>query len=219
PGSVVEDTVNKPWRPIPASRITPYEAQRVLRVAVPAAMGLSAILGSFVASVTLMAFIWLYNDLEGSGAGPWQRNVLNAAGLLCFGWGAVLVLLGGDDLLNDVLCKWLMLLAAVIITTVQAQDLPDVGGDSAYGRKIMPTLYGQAWSRYGLAVLLLLWSVVCPAFWHVSSLLVWVATLLIGSTMTALTTLRWDPFFDLIVWRFWCLWISVLYLLSLYGQA
>ncbi|KAF4630100.1 hypothetical protein G7Y89_g8045 [Cudoniella acicularis] len=198
PGSVVEDTVNKPWRPIPAGRITPYEAQKVLRVAVPAAMGLSAILGSFVASVTLMVFIWLYNDLEGSRAGPWQRNVINAAGLSCFGWGAILVLLGGDNLLNDVLCKWLMLLAAVIITTVQAQDLPDMEGDSACGRKTMPILYGQAWSRYGLAVFLLLWSVVCPAFWHVSSPLVWAATLLIGSTMAALTTLRWDPFFDLI---------------------
>ncbi|ROW01915.1 hypothetical protein VMCG_05517 [Cytospora schulzeri] len=37
-------------------------------------MGLSSPLGGLGASVTLMAFIWLYNHLDGGGADPWQRN-------------------------------------------------------------------------------------------------------------------------------------------------
>jgi 4-hydroxybenzoate polyprenyltransferase len=178
-------------------------------------------MGSLQASLALIAFIWLYNDLDGSGAGPWQRNALNAAGLSCFGWGAVSVLFGGqiDALLTDVLCKWLLLLAAVIITTVHAQDFPDVEGDEACGRKTMPLLYGQAWSRYGLAVFLILWSAVCPAFWQVSSPLVWAVSLLIGGAMAALTVFRWDAYSDLIVWKLWCLWIGVLYLLPLFGHG
>ena len=219
PGSVVEDAANKPWRPIPAGRLTPSEAQILLRIAVPVAMGVSRILGSFEASVTLMTLIWLYNDLGGSGSGPWQRNVLNAAGLSCFGWGAVSVLLGGDDLLNNLLCKWLILLAAVITTTVHAQDFPDVDGDSACGRRTMPLLYGQVWSRYGLAVSLVFWSIVCLTFWDVSSPVVWSATLLIGGMTAGLTAFHWDPFYDRIVWRLWCLWISVLYLLPLVGRV
>jgi len=218
PKSVLEDVASKPWRPIPAGRLTPNEAQNLLRSTVPLAMGTSHLLGNFDASVTLMVFVWLYNDLGGDGAGPRQRNALNAAGLSCFGWGAIQALLGGDCPLSDFIYKWLMLLAAVITTTVHAQDFPDVDGDGASGRKTMPLIYGQAWSRYGLAVLVLFRSVVCPAFWHVSSLAIWAMMLLIGGAIATLTTFVWDPFYDRTVWKLWCLWMSVLYVLPVFGQ-
>ncbi|CAG8952804.1 hypothetical protein HYFRA_00009049 [Hymenoscyphus fraxineus] len=218
PGSVLEDTENKPWRPLPSGRITPDEAQSVLRILVCVAVAMSVLLGSFEASVTLMTCIWLYNDLDGSGAGPWQRNLLNAAGLSCFGWGAVAVLFSGDGFPKDLLWKWLSLLAAVITTTVHAQDFPDVEGDTKSGRKTMPLYYGQRPSRYGLAILLLLWSVACPAFWHVN-LLVGAAPLFIGIGMAGMTAFRCDIFYDAIVWRCWCLWTGVLYLLPLFASA
>lgn len=219
PGSVLEDTVNKPWRPIPSGRLTPQQARSILRTVVPVAMSISAYFGSLEASLALMVFIWLYNDLDGSNAGPLQRNVLNAAGLSCFGWGAVSVLLHNDRLVDDLLCQWLMLLAAVITTTVHAQDFPDLKGDTACGRITMPLLYGQAWSRYGLAVFLILWSVVCPAFWKVHSPLAWAAPLIIGSVMAGVTSFRWESCYDLLVWRLWCLWIGVLYVMPLFGEA
>lgn len=182
--------------------------------------GISMVLGGFSASVTLMAIIWLYNDLDGGGAGPWQRNTFNAAGLSCFGWGTVAVLLGDGEVVPPLIIrKWLVLMSAVITTTVHAQDFPDIKSDSARGRKTMPLLHGQAWSRRGLAVLVLFWSIVCLSFWGIETPLTWAALLIIGGTMAALTTIGLGGFYDSVVWRLWCVWLTVLYLLPLLRQT
>ncbi|CAG8953580.1 hypothetical protein HYFRA_00010039 [Hymenoscyphus fraxineus] len=211
PACIVEDTANKSWRPLPSHRISVSEALVLLRTIVPIAMGLSILLGGFEASVTLMTFVWLYNDLEGSGAGPCQRNILNGAGYSCFGWGAVSVLVGGS--LNGLLLRWLLLLAAVITTTVHAQDFPDVEGDAKSGRETMPLRYGQAVPRYVLSILSIFWSAICLAFWNISSPLVWAAPILIGGTMAVMTAFRWNQWYDIWVWRLWCFWICILYTL------
>jgi 4-hydroxybenzoate polyprenyltransferase len=227
PDSVVEDAINKPWRPIPAGRLTANEADGLLRLCVPLAMAMSLVLESFEPSTALMAFIWLYNDLGGSSVGPLQRNALNAAGLSCFGWGGVSVLLGqdsGDGILNGHakpmmpphLGTWLALLAAVITTTVHAQDFPDVEGDSARDRATLPLLYGETCSRWSLAILVVAWSFVCPAFWHVANPWVWLASVSLGCVMASLTILQRGVRTDGIVWKLWCLWMSVLYLLPLF---
>lgn len=230
PGSVVEDGINKPWRPIPSGRLTPSEAESLLRVCVLLAMTTSIFLQAFEASTTLMAFIWLYNDLGGDGVGPLQRNAINAAGLGCFGWGGVSVLsgqgsgnghLGGcfKPVLRPCLGMWLSLLSIVITTTVHAQDFPDVGGDRARSRGTMPLLYGETCSRWALAVSVVAWSFVCPAIWHVSSHWLWLASVTLGFVMSSLTILRRGAGSDMIVWKLWCLWISVLYLLPLFGEV
>lgn len=231
PGSIVEDKVNKPWRPIPSGRLTPSEADSLLRLCVLSALGMSVFLGAFEASTALMVFIWLYNDLGGSELGPLQRNALNAAGLSCFGWGAVSILGGsGSDTsyldddgalllnMNPRLAMWLTLSSLVISTTIHAQDFPDVEGDRARGRLTMPLLYGETCSRWALGVPVIIWSFVCPAFWQVASPLVWSASVFIGFAMALLTMLGRDVRSDMVVWKLWCLWISVLYLLPLFGE-
>ena len=170
PEAVVEDRENKPWRPIPMGRLSSEEAQGVLRIAVPLALGISFILGSFVPSVTLMTFIWLYNDLDGSSTGPMQRNIITTAGLCCFGWGAVTTLLAGDIGTEGerLLYQWGALTAAVVVTTVHAQDFPDIAGDIARGRQTIPLLYGSTFSRVNLAVLAIGWGAVLSAWCHVT---------------------------------------------------
>ena len=220
PEAVVEDRENKPWRPIPAGRLSPREAMTVLRIAVPLALGISLILGSFVPSVTLMAFIWLYNDLDGSSTGTMQRNMITTAGLCCFGWGSVMTLLAGDISKEGerLLYKWMALTAAVLTTTVQAQDFPDIAGDIARGRQTIPLLYGSSFSRGSLAVLTTVWGAVLPAFWNASFWGWWTPTC-IGGAMSVLTLLRWDPSTNEKVWRLWCLWITAIYLLPLFSDT
>ena len=215
--SISEDAVNKPWRPITSGRISTLEARSVLQALVPSTLILSLLLGSFTPSVTLMTFIWLYNDLDGGDAGPWQRNAINAVALACFGRGASEVLIaemptGPDD---AVINRWHIMMAAVVATTIQAQDLPDIAGDRVRGRKTMPLLYGEMWTRGSLAIFIPVWSVVCPYFWGMTSPKSWIAPLSIGSLMTVCTLFARKQPTDEMVWKLWCLWITIIYALPL----
>ncbi len=219
PEAILEDKENKPWRPMPTGRLSPDEALGFLRAAVPLVIGLSIVLGSFVPSVTLMTFIWLYNDLDGSSAGPIRRNIITTAGLCCFGWGAVTTLLAGDVSPEGerLLGKWMALTAAMLITTVHAQDFPDISGDIARGRQTMPLLYGKDLSRRTLAVLAVVWGVAFSAFWNVS-FWGWLGPMCIGGAMAVLTLLRWDQSSNEKVWQLWCLWATAIYLLPLFSS-
>ncbi|KAF2965052.1 hypothetical protein GQX73_g8511 [Xylaria multiplex] len=216
--SIVEDAVNKPWRPMPAGRLTVPEARNLIRVAIVAALGLSIFLGSFLPSTTLMTMIWLYNDLEGSSVGPFVRNLLNAAGLACFGWGAVCVLLSGGTGDGNVLRDWLLLTAVVVLTTVHIQDLPDEEGDRARKRQTVPLVYGEGWARWSVAIVASFWSLICPAFWRVP-LPYAVAPLVISSAMGAMILLGNSRSSSELGWKLWCLWVTVIFLLPLVSNS
>lgn len=229
PDSIIEDRLNKPWRPLVAGHLTPSEANSLLRFCVLLAIITSTILRTLSASTALMVFIWLYNDMGGSGADPMVRNALNAAGLSCFGWGSVLVLFGSNANIyafNEQdwqqshlrLAVWIALSAVIITTTVHAQDFPDLEGDQARGRKTMPLLYGDMCSRWLLAIPIIAWSVVCPAFWHVASPLVWSVSLLLGFGIAFITVMCRSAQANQLVWQLWCVWITFIYLLPLSGS-
>ncbi|KAH8589960.1 UbiA prenyltransferase [Bisporella sp. PMI_857] len=219
--SIIEDAANKPWRPIPAGRISSAEAQGLLRIIMPLAIVLSVLLDSFTASVTLMAMIWLYNDLDGSSSGPIQRNAINAAGLACFGWGGIAILSeASPETAQNIPRTWLALTAAIITTTVHAQDMPDMEGDGARDRKTVPLLYGEQWARYSLAAFVLFWSVGCLLFNNVplTTLNMGHAPLVVGAVMALLTTKYWNQSSDELVWKLWCIWISLIYVMPLFRR-
>ncbi|POS80966.1 UbiA prenyltransferase [Diaporthe helianthi] len=221
PGGIAEDTLNKPWRPIPSGRLSAEEAQQILRVLVPLALLTSTVLSSSRPSATLMTLVWLYNDLDAANAGPMQRNMLNAAGLACFGWGALTTLIGSSEAVggNTVLICWIALTAAVVMTTIHAQDFPDVAGDKARGRKTIPLVFNEVLARATLAFLVLFWSVVCLVFWDVKSPMVWVAMLGMAGAMSLKTVLGRTLRSDKLVWRLWCYWMSFLYLLPVFSTG
>ncbi|KAI0886975.1 UbiA prenyltransferase family-domain-containing protein [Annulohypoxylon maeteangense] len=219
PESILEDTINKPWRPLPAARITTTEAINMLRVIVMLSICISLLFGSYLPSITLMGMLWLYNDLDGNGSGPWVRNVLNAAGLTCYGWGAVTILLGtqiGEN--GKILRNWYILMALVITTTIHSQDFPDLVGDKARGRNTMPLLYGESLSRWSVAISVIFWSLVCPRFWVLSSFGVCFSTMIVGGTIATLVVLQLGQRYDKWVWRLWCLWLTGLYLLPAFSS-
>ncbi|OPB45267.1 UbiA prenyltransferase [Trichoderma guizhouense] len=209
-GSIVEDAINKPWRPLPSRRISSEQARDWLLVATVATMGLSILSGSYTASITLMVFVWMYNDLDGSNSGIWIRNTLNAGGLMCFSWGALATLSGGE--LRPEGFAWILVTGAIIMTTVHAQDLPDIEGDMARGRQTVPLLYGEAAARISLAAMVSFWSVACPFFWDASPW-GWAASTSIGGAMSVLALMNMGQWWDEVVWKLWCLWVATLYLL------
>lgn len=221
--------MNRPWRPVAAGRLTPEEANGLLRILIPTAMALSVMLRSLEASVALIAFTYLYNDLQGNEAGPFVRNALNGAGIYCFGWGTVLVLLENgissrylDDqsrlAVMSQLHQWLGLSTAAVASTVHAQDFVDYEGDKARGRRTMPLVYGQAASRLGLAFCSILWSIICLIFWSAGTA-GQAAVLFPGVGMACLVLLRRDPASDQIVWFLWCAWLVALYALPLFQRV
>lgn len=236
--AIVEDGVNKPWRPLPSGRLSRREARNLMMAAMPAALALSLYLGAFQPSICLMAFVYMYNDLEGSSSDIWLRNVLNAAGLMCFSWGALSVLAkpegwgpvkeGGGILAKTILSAtdgklterayvWILVTGAVITTTVHAQDMPDVEGDALRGRSTVPLKYGQAWARWSLAVMVLFWSAICPTFFPAMPWYAWVAPTAIGLTMSVLSILNRGLRCDELVWKLWCLWVTTIYLLPVFS--
>lgn len=222
PGSIEEDKINKSWRPFPSKRMSPDKAIHILRLVIPATMAIAYLLGSFTPTVTFFVLVWLYNDLEGSEIGPASKNLLNSGGLGCWGWGGIAVLSRGGTLLDaaasDKLTMWIIITAAIVATTIQAQDIPDVEGDGARGRKTMPLLYGQAVTRWTLAPLVLFWTVASPMFCNVTAYPVWGLLLCLGGSMAGLTVTVWKESSDKIVWTLWCLWIALIYSLPFFGH-
>lgn len=169
----------------------------------------------------------MYNGLGGSGCGIIIRNALNAGGLMCFSWGSVLVLSQGE--LQEQGSMWILITGAIILTTVHAQDLPVMEGDAARGRRTVALVYGGTATRMSLAVMVLIWSALCPCLWwgvasrdevwsttRIALLLLLVVT---GGLIGAMTVLSGysnkTKVLDKIVWKMWCAWITCLYILPL----
>ena len=125
------------------------------------------------------------------------------------------------------LCRWVDMLAgdmniktaAVIATTVHAQDIPDMKGDQARQGKTLPLLYGERVARWSLAVLVVLWSVILPVSCNVQAPIARWLPLGVGSSISVLTTWYHHERSDKLVWNLWCFWLAGLYLLPLFRQV
>lgn len=215
PDSVLEDSVNKPWRAIPSQRLTAPQARRLLLVIIPTVYAVTLYLGGVRESVTLMVMTWMYNDLGGADENFITRNLLNALGYMCYSSGSMQVATGhGQHELNERATWWLAIVGAIIFTTLQMQDMPDVEGDAARNRKTIPLIYGDHVARISIAVPVMAWSFICPAFWRLA-ILGYIAPLATGGFFTLrLLTLR-NVAADGVTWKLWCVWMATIYLLPL----
>jgi 4-hydroxybenzoate polyprenyltransferase len=158
------DRMNKPWRPIPAGRLTGAQARNLGLVAYPIAFAASILLGGGTRQSALLAlFGYLYNDLEGGDVNWLLRHVLNACGFICFASGALKVALQSHTKAGMI--PWLFIIGAVVCTTVQTQDMYDQPGNSAAGRKTIPLVIGDGPARWSIAVAVAAWSGLAAMYW------------------------------------------------------
>ncbi|KAG8166799.1 hypothetical protein KVR01_002488 [Diaporthe batatas] len=151
PGSVAEDRINKPWRPIPTGKISPQQTRRTMLVIVPLSMCLNYHLGVWVQGSLIHLITWLYNDL-GGGDEVILREVLIAVGYAMFNSGSLKISACGRKerercQMNSQGLAWTGIISAVIFTTMQIQDLKDQRGDQLRGRKTVVLFLGQEFSR------------------------------------------------------------------------
>ena len=219
PQSILEDTVNKPWRPLPSKRLTDTEARRLLLVLVPAVFLLSLYLGGVLESVAMMLLTWMYNDLGGADENYMIRNLINACGFVCYSSGATVVAAGyGQHELNQKAYGWLALVGGVIFSTLQMQDMADMEGDAARGRRTLPLVHGETTARWSIAIPIAAWSFICPAFWE-TGFTGYGVSITAGSVLVVRVLFLRGRAAYRKTWAVWCFWTMMLYLQPLFTEG
>ncbi|EJT99812.1 hypothetical protein DACRYDRAFT_23390 [Dacryopinax primogenitus] len=159
-----EDKINKPWRPLPANRVTFGQAQflRWALVVVCALFSLS--FGTDVAVVSLVLTLTMIVYDEVGLAGHWAgKNICAVYGYGTFEIGATKIMGETSDL--DAKAQLSVVLSAMIVlTTIHVQDFPDIEGDAALGRRTIPIVFPGA-SRIVTPLLMLGWTAVVVNAW------------------------------------------------------
>lgn len=189
PGAVLEDSVNKPWRPLPSGRIKQKHVRHYIVGARLAILATGLLMGGSSASFMIQILTFCCNDL--CGGERWlSRNLLNAGVYLSCLIGAMQSALGVHSLeCSTDGFRWLCCIAATICCTMHIQDLYDQEGDRLRDRKTIPLVFGDSIARYTIAIPVLVSSFLAPAFWQLSAagflpsmaLGVLVATRLVGN--------------------------------------
>lgn len=214
PDAVKEDTINKPWRPIAAGRISGSQTMQLLLVGIPIMFLASLYLGGAEETVLLTCLNWMYNELGGS-EDYIGRNLLLAATYACYCSGSVQVASGHEYTMHRAGYQWIAMIAGVIFTTMQVQDLKDQEGDHARGRKTVPLVLGDGPSRWTVAIPVSVWSFVCPAFWSLQ-VFSFAISITLGLVVAGRVILTRGVPADRFTWKLWSLWLTFLYLLPVF---
>jgi 4-hydroxybenzoate polyprenyltransferase len=215
--AIKEDECNKPWRPLPAHRLTQKQAS-VLAIAVYLITLLASAIagGGTVPALLLIVFGYAYNDLRAGDRSLFFRNVLNAFGFTSFAVGALEIAQGFSIELQTL--KWVGIIGLVVSTTVHIQDLQDQIGDRTTGRLTIPVLLGDTLARYTVLVPVILWSYLCPRYWRLSSL-GYVALGTIGATIAVRLFLFRTVKDDKATFVLYNVWLVSIYTLPLVYHA
>ncbi|KAK5632361.1 hypothetical protein RRF57_008075 [Xylaria bambusicola] len=160
PESVVEDSLNKPWRLVPSGLVTLIQIRRALLLIVPVLWACNYLLDVANETALLTVLYWLYNDLGGSDENWILRNVLIAAGCGLWNHGSIKVSSGrSSDDLTSTGVAWTLIVSGVVLTTMHVQDLKDQQGDRSRGRQTAPIVLGDKLARWTIAGPVIFWSV------------------------------------------------------------
>ncbi|TBU39889.1 UbiA prenyltransferase family-domain-containing protein [Dichomitus squalens] len=164
----LEDAVNKPWRPLPAGRITERQAFVLRWVTVAAAFGCSALHGGdlMLTTLGLLLTTFAYDEL-GLAGHLIGKSICNIGGYTTLEIGAT-KLMGATRDLDNVSATAVCISGALICTTIQAQDFADVEGDAILGRKTFP-IYAPEFSRIATVTAISVWSLFLASFWGIGS--------------------------------------------------
>lgn len=164
PNSVTEDTLNKPWRPIPAGHVTPAQMRRLLLAALPVVQAINFFLGGWQETSLLFGLTWMYNDLRGGDDSFLLRNMIISLAYGLYSGGSLRVACSAGHTLHETGFRWVFIITAIIFSTMHIQDLKDVAGDQARSRQSAPLVLGDSVARWTIAVPILAWSVFCPLY-------------------------------------------------------
>jgi 4-hydroxybenzoate polyprenyltransferase len=119
---------------------------------------------------------------------------------------------GTTDIVSTNGYIWTLIISGVIFCTMHVQDLKDVSGDQARGRRSAPIVLGRRVTSWTIAIPVVLWSALCVWFWE-ASLPVASAPILLGlSVAWRCVNMSGKPA-DRRTWQLWCAWTAILYII------
>nr|WBQ21649.1 hypothetical protein [Stachybotrys sp.] len=215
PESVEEDRINKPWRPIPSGLVTREQTRKAMLFVAPAALGLNYVLGVWNEGLLVQVLSYYYNDLNGGGG--LGRDVIISVSYGLANRTSLQLAIGPENTVSHQGQLWLIIISAVVLTTMHIQDFKDQLGDSKLGRQTMPLLLGDGFCRVALSFLIPFWSLVSVRFWGLTMLSSSFHCLLAALIVTRLLWKR-EQKQDARTWRLWCFWHASLYALPLLSR-
>ncbi|KAI1177186.1 UbiA prenyltransferase family-domain-containing protein [Nemania sp. FL0916] len=216
PESVEEDKCNKPWRPIPTGKATEVEARRALLIVIPLVLLFNYLLGVWRQGFFILILTWMYNDIRGGD--EVVRDLIISVAYGMFNSASLEVAVGGGEYTDINISRggyvWTIMISAVILTTMQVQDLKDQAGDRTRGRQTIALWIGDRFSRVTIAFFVAVWTGACLIFWDPRPY--FYAIPIVAGGVTAYRALfMTTPKADAATWRWWCVWTITLYLLPI----
>lgn len=216
--SIGEDSVNKPWRPIPTGLMTSDQVRRTLLVALPSVLAINCALGAWQETALLFALTWMYNDLEAGDEHFLLRNLVICVAFGCYNLGSLRVACGNGLTVTYFGCCWILVISAVIFCTMQIQDLKDIAGDNLRDRRTVSLILGETAGRWTVIIPIIMWSATCPLFIR-NGLIVHSLVLLLGCCIALRVLLVRTKEADRMSWQIWAGWLLCLYALPLVKQV
>nr|WBQ21648.1 (-)-4-epi-beta-bisabolol synthase [Stachybotrys sp.] len=213
--SILEDALNKPWRPLPSKRLTPSQAWAWVCFFYLFALATSLHIGGTWPCLLLAAQGHWYDGLGGGSDSVFTRNLLNAGGYSQFFAGALEVIAGGHLPRTKQLLIWEGVIATMIFTTIHAQDMQDQEGDANRGRRTFPLVVGDANARWLTVIPIVFWSIFCPAY-LASPLMGYVTSTVLGATVFTRFLLLRTPVQDSWTFLCWTIWLMAILVLPLW---
>lgn len=211
PESVKEDLANKPWRPLPTGRITSEGTRKLMLVMVPAVLAMNFSFGVWRETALLFTLTWLYNDLRGGD--EIIRDLIIAVAFGLYNHGSLTLATNDDEDINEKGYAWIAVISGVVLTTMQVQDLKDQPGDLQRGRRTIPLVLGDTFSRWMIAICVTVWSFYCVLFWNFQQPMVYGLSMTLGGLVAFRALHRRNPDEDSRTWKIWCAWTATLYAL------
>jgi 4-hydroxybenzoate polyprenyltransferase len=211
--SVKEDLINKPWRPIPAQRISQENAVSLLIGTFILNCAMSYQLNVLHVFVAWSILGTLYNDYGGGDYGGLSRNLFCGALFCCTFGGALSIILGPSNCMSSRSWQWTLLMSLGIIgTTIHTQDFRDEIGDKARGRRTFVLEMGRRPALWSVIMTVTFWSLYPPMVffaggWKAGALTVTFGAYLVVASVQAME--GHDAKRDRRMYKTWCLWIGV----------
>ena len=179
---------------------------------IPVVLGINAFFGVERETTLLLILTWLYNDLKGGD--EIIRDLIIAIAFAFYNHGSLKLAMDRHTEINEQGYLWIAVVSGVIFTTMQVQDLKDQAGDGERGRRTIPLVLGDAFSRRMIASCVIGWSLFCACFWRLQ---LWVGVLsgILGGLVAFRALRRRSPSEDSRTWKLWCAWTAALYALPL----
>lgn len=213
PASVLEDRINKPWRPIPSGMITPEQTRRAALFVAPIALACNYRMGVGSEGLFMQVLTFYYNDLYGSD--EIVRDGIIAVAYAVVNTMSLKLCIGPENTVSTQGVMWIAIISGIILTTMSAQDLKDQEGDKARDRKTLPLTIGDSRTRIIIACFVPFWSVLCAAFWNLEPGISYCLPLALGAVVTWRVLVKRTPAADSKTWKLWCAWHTVIYFIPL----